>query len=83
MTTRTLPAAASARPLAVVGDYVRLTKPRIISLLLVTTAGAMFVAASGVPDGCDPADDLPGRRPHGLLRGAADGAAQSLAEPVA
>ena len=51
VTTRTLPAAASARPLAVVGDYVRLTKPRIISLLLVTTAGAMFVAASGVPDG--------------------------------
>ena len=51
MTTRTLPAAASARPLAVVGDYVRLTKPRIISLLLVTTAGAMFVAASGMPDG--------------------------------
>ncbi len=51
MTTRTLPAAAPARPLAVVGDYVRLTKPRIISLLLVTTAGAMFVAAGGVPDG--------------------------------
>jgi heme o synthase len=51
MTTRTLPAAASTRPLAVVGDYVRLTKPRIISLLLVTTAGAMFVAAGGVPDG--------------------------------
>jgi protoheme IX farnesyltransferase len=51
VTTRTLPAAAPARPLAVVGDYVRLTKPRIISLLLVTTAGAMFVAAGGVPDG--------------------------------
>ncbi|WP_217914510.1 heme o synthase [Miltoncostaea marina] len=51
MTTRAVPAAAAARPLAVVGDYVRLTKPRIISLLLVTTAGAMFVAAAGVPDG--------------------------------
>ena len=51
MTTRALPAALAARPLAVVNDYVRLTKPRIISLLLVTTAGAMFVAASGVPDG--------------------------------
>ena len=51
MTTRALPAALAARPLAVAGDYVRLTKPRIISLLLVTTAGAMFVAASGVPDG--------------------------------
>jgi heme o synthase len=51
VTTRALPAALAARPLAVAGDYVRLTKPRIISLLLVTTAGAMFVAASGVPDG--------------------------------
>ncbi len=51
MTTRALPAALAARPLAVLGDYVRLTKPRIISLLLVTTAGAMFVAAAGVPDG--------------------------------
>ncbi|MGD9571811.1 MAG: heme o synthase [Thermoleophilia bacterium] len=51
MTTRAAPAALATRPLAVVGDYVRLTKPRIISLLLVTTAGAMFVAAAGVPDG--------------------------------
>jgi protoheme IX farnesyltransferase len=51
VTTRALPAALAARPLAVVNDYVRLTKPRIISLLLVTTAGAMFVAAAGVPDG--------------------------------
>jgi protoheme IX farnesyltransferase len=51
MTTRAVPAALAARPLAVVNDYVRLTKPRIISLLLVTTAGAMFVAAGGVPDG--------------------------------
>lgn len=51
MTTRAVPAAAAARPLAWAADYVRLTKPRIISLLLVTTAGAMFVAAGGVPDG--------------------------------
>jgi protoheme IX farnesyltransferase len=51
VTTRAVPAALAARPLAVVNDYVRLTKPRIISLLLVTTAGAMFVAAGGVPDG--------------------------------
>ena len=53
MTTTALgaraPAARRAREL--VADYVRLTKPRIISLLLVTTAGAMFVAAAGVPDG--------------------------------
>ena len=51
MTTRAVPAGHAARPLAVAGDYVRLTKPRIISLLLVTTAGAMFVAAGGVPEG--------------------------------
>jgi protoheme IX farnesyltransferase len=51
VTTRALPAALAARPLAVAGDYVRLTKPRIISLLLVTTAGAMFAAAGGVPGG--------------------------------
>ena len=50
MTTRALPAGFAAGPLAVVADYVRLTKPRIISLLLFTTAGAMFVAARGVPD---------------------------------
>jgi protoheme IX farnesyltransferase len=49
MTTRAIPAGLAAGPLAVVGDYVRLTKPRIISLLLLTTAGAMFVAARGVP----------------------------------
>ena len=36
---------------AVVLDYVRLTKPRVISLLLVTTAAAMFVAADGTPSG--------------------------------
>lgn len=51
MTTGAVPAGLAARPLAVVGDYIRLTKPRVISLLLVTTAGAMFVAAGGVPDG--------------------------------
>ncbi len=51
MTTRAVPANLAARPLAVIGDYVRLTKPRVISLLLFTTAGAMFVAARGVPDG--------------------------------
>jgi len=51
MTTRAVPTGFAGRPLAVVGDYVRLTKPRIISLLLLTTAGAMFVAARGVPNG--------------------------------
>lgn len=51
MSTGTLPTAVSAGPLAVVADYVRLTKPRIISLLLFTTAAAMFVAERGVPGG--------------------------------
>ena len=35
-------------------DYVTLTKPRIMSLLLITGAGGMFVGAEGVP----PLDDL-------------------------
>jgi protoheme IX farnesyltransferase len=35
---------------ALIGEYVKLTKPRVISLLLVTTAGAMFIAAGGMPD---------------------------------
>jgi protoheme IX farnesyltransferase len=49
--TRVVTASAPARPWAGASDYLRLTKPRIISLLLVTTAGAMFVAAGGMPDG--------------------------------
>ena len=51
MTTGALPAEVAAGPLAVVTDYVRLTKPRIISLLLFTTGAAMFVAARGNPGG--------------------------------
>jgi len=31
-------------------DYVRLMKPRIIVLLLITTAGAMWLASQGQPD---------------------------------
>ena len=34
----------------VVSDYVALTKPRIIFLLLVTAVGSMFLAAEGRPD---------------------------------
>jgi heme o synthase len=34
-------------------DYVSLTKPRIMSLLLVTGAGGMFVGAGGVPSAVD------------------------------
>ncbi len=33
-----------------VGQYVALTKPRIIELLLITTIPVMFLAAGGVPD---------------------------------
>lgn len=43
------PAAASTW-VDVVKAYVALTKPRIIELLLVTTAPAMFLAAGGVPN---------------------------------
>ena len=31
-------------------DFITLTKPRVISLLLLTTVGAMFIAASGFPN---------------------------------
>ena len=34
---------------SVIRDYVSLTKPKIISLLLVTAAGGMFLAEQGVP----------------------------------
>jgi protoheme IX farnesyltransferase len=39
----------SATPLASFRDYVTLTKPRIMALLLVTGAAGMFVGAQGVP----------------------------------
>ena len=38
-----------SRALAVVNDYVTLTKPPIILLLLITAAGGMFLAAKGMP----------------------------------
>lgn len=34
---------------ATVSDYIALTKPRIISLLLITALGGMFLAAQGIP----------------------------------
>ncbi len=37
------------RAFVVLSAYVKLTKPRIIELLLITTVPAMFLAASGVP----------------------------------
>jgi heme o synthase len=40
---------SSLAPHATWRDYVTLTKPKVISLLLVTTVGAMFVAAKGFP----------------------------------
>jgi heme o synthase len=36
-------------PKATWRDYVTMTKPKVISLLLVTTVGAMFIAAKGFP----------------------------------
>ena len=41
---------ARSGPLGLVADYIALTKPPIISLLLVTAVGGMFLAARGVPD---------------------------------
>ncbi len=38
-----------ASVLAVINDYLALTKPPIIMLLLITAAGGMFLAAQGVP----------------------------------
>ena len=51
MTTGTAAATGTVRTRAqqVVGDYVSLTKPRIVELLLVTTVPAMVVAAGGWP----------------------------------
>ena len=40
---------ARALPRATVRDYITLTKPKVISLLLLTTVGAMFIAARGFP----------------------------------
>jgi len=48
MTTRAVSAPTPWRVVAL--DYVRLTKPRVISLLLVVTVGAMMVAADGLQD---------------------------------
>ena len=45
--TPTTPPPAPAR--ATWRDYVTLTKPKVISLLLLTTVGAMFIAANGFP----------------------------------
>ena len=40
---------ATGTPRATWRDYLTLTKPRVISLLLLTTVGAMFIAAEGYP----------------------------------
>jgi heme o synthase len=42
-------AASSPSPRATWRDYLTLTKPKVISLLLLTTIGAMFIAAEGYP----------------------------------
>ena len=41
---------SATREYPVLRDYVELTKPRIISLLLITAVGSMFLAAQGWPD---------------------------------
>ena len=51
-TTPTTPAIAAPErvsPMTVLRDYISLTKPKIISLLLVTAAGGMFLAEQGIP----------------------------------
>src|SRR5439155_12992380 len=45
----TEPAAERARWRGLLADYVAMTKPKIIALLLVTTLGAMIVARQGFP----------------------------------
>jgi protoheme IX farnesyltransferase len=50
MLPSTLPLDAPPRPLfSTVGAYVRLTKPRVIELLLITAVPPMFLAKQGVP----------------------------------
>jgi heme o synthase len=46
------PSASATRghALTLLGAYVQLTKPRVMSLLLATTAAAMLIAARGLPD---------------------------------
>jgi protoheme IX farnesyltransferase len=51
-TVSVAPSAAATRghALTLLGAYVQLTKPRVMSLLLATTAAAMLIAARGLPD---------------------------------
>src|SRR4051812_29554708 len=53
MLETTIPVDVRPRPrplIATIGAYVRLTKPRVIELLLVTAVPPMFLAQGGVPD---------------------------------
>lgn len=50
MTATPTPTPAPVPARATWRDYVTLTKPKVISLLLLTTVGAMFIAANGLPD---------------------------------
>jgi protoheme IX farnesyltransferase len=49
LTSPEVSAVVPRRPLDTLGDYVALTKPRIIELLLVTTVPTMIVAERGLP----------------------------------
>jgi protoheme IX farnesyltransferase len=42
-------AAAAEKQPTLLSDYISLTKPKVISLLLVTTLGAMFITGEGMP----------------------------------
>jgi protoheme IX farnesyltransferase len=48
---RAAPAQADEQPKqpSLIGDYISLTKPRVISLLLLTTLAAMFITGEGLP----------------------------------
>lgn len=45
----TAPIVAVERSPSLLSDYLSLTKPKVISLLLVTTAGAMYITEAGTP----------------------------------
>jgi protoheme IX farnesyltransferase len=49
LNSQELETTVQSRVMAVVNDYVALTKPGIMALLLVTTLGAMLIASQGTP----------------------------------
>lgn len=74
LSSRTI--ARGAGVLSVLDDYVALTKPRVMSLLLITAFGSMVLAAGGVPAGSIVASVLVG----GALAAGGAGAINHAAE---